>query len=100
VYFDADSSTFGRDNERLPLRVEVFIDGVKQIESSDPEKRELELRGVPEGVHEIRIVPHVGDAAPEPRSEVVTVTPGGTRQFRAVLHRGHGVASVRKFRER
>jgi len=97
LYFDADSTTFDRDDRRLPLRVEVYVDGVKQLETDDPEKRRFRLGRLPEGRHEIEIVPHVGDAPAEPRREIVDIRPDGTSSFKAVLRRSKGVSRISKF---
>jgi hypothetical protein len=98
IYFDADSSTFGGSGRRLPLRVEVYVDGQKVMEADDPEKRQFEIRRLPEGEHEVEIVPFVGGAPAEPRRRVVRIDPGQGSRYKAVLRREDGISRV-KFRE-
>jgi hypothetical protein len=98
VYFDADSSTFGADDRRLPLRVELYVDGVKRLDTDEPEKREFEIGQLAEGSHDIRIVPYVGDAPAEPRDAVVRILPGQANRYRAGLRKANGVSQVTKFR--
>jgi hypothetical protein len=95
IYFDADSTTFGRAGRRLPLRVEVYVDGVKRLEDGDPEKREFDLGRLPEGQHEVEIVPFVGDAPTQPRRRTVYIEGGRESRYRAVLRRTDGVSQVR-----
>lgn len=100
IYFDADSSTFDRRGERLPLRVEVYVNGERRLSSNDPEKREFNLGRLPEGNHEIEIVPYVGGLPAEPRRERIRVSSRQRNQFKAVLRRDEGASRVSKFRER
>jgi hypothetical protein len=100
LYFDADSSTFNRGERRAPLRVEVYIDGQKVLEDSDPEKREFEITDIPEGDHEITIVPHIGGAQSRPRRMRVNIDANSRSRFGAVLRREDGEARISKFRPR
>lgn len=100
VFFDADSSTFDRHDERLPLRVQVFVDGQKRLESDDPEKHEFDLGDLPEGRHEVVVVPFVGRNQPEPRRVRVDIDAETDNRFKAVLRREDGMARVSKFRPR
>lgn len=100
VFFDADSSTFDRRGRRLPLRVEVYVNGEKRLESTDPEKREFNLGRLPEGEHDIEIVPYVGNLPAETRRERVRVQARERNEFQAVLRREDGRSRVSKFRER
>ncbi|MFN3649854.1 MAG: hypothetical protein ACK47B_09740 [Armatimonadota bacterium] len=99
IYFDADSSTFARGQRRLPLRVEVYVDGVRQLVTDDPEKREFIIGSIPAGRHEIAIVPYVGDAPADPRREIVRIPADSERRFKAVLRRSNGVSRVGKWQE-
>ena len=98
IFFDADSSTFGRHDERLPLRVQVFVDGEMRVDNADPEKREFDLGSLREGRHEVVLVPYVGRATPEPRRYRVDIDPDRTNRFKAVLRREDGVSTISKFR--
>jgi hypothetical protein len=98
IFFDADSTTFNRDDERLPLRVQVYVDGEMRVDNADPEKREFDLGGLREGRHEVVVVPYVGGATPKPRRFRVEIDPDRTNRFKAVLRREEGVATVSKFR--
>jgi len=100
VFFDADSTTFDRNDERLPLRVQVYVDGQKRLESNDPEKREFDLGDLPEGRHEVVVVPYVGRTQPEPRRFRVDIDPETDNRFKAVLRREEGTSRVSKFRPR
>jgi hypothetical protein len=100
IYFDADSSTFDRGKNRAPLRVEVYVGGRKVMETDDPEKREFEVAELPEGIHEVSIVPHVGDAQPRPRRFRVEVDGNAETRVAAVLRRRDGEALVGKLRAR
>ena len=100
LYFDADSSTYARHHERMPLRVEVFVDGAKRLDSSDPEKREFQVGQLPAGRHEVRIVPYVGDYPSEPFVGVVRVAPGEASTYKAVLRKAHDVSRISKFEPR
>lgn len=100
LFIDADSSTFDRHDERLPLRVQVYVDGQKRLESDDPEKREFDLGDLPEGEHEVVVVPFVGRNQPEPRRMRVEIGASAENRFKAVLHKEDGVARVSKFRPR
>lgn len=100
VYFDADSSTFDRDDRRMPLRVEVYVDGVKRLDTDDPEKREFDLGRVPEGRHDVQIVPYVGEYPSDPRREVVAIEPGQRNRFKAVLRKSSGMSRIAKFAPR
>lgn len=100
VFFDADSSTFDRHDERLPLRVQVYVDGQKRLESSDPEKREFDLGDLPEGQHEVVVVPYVGRNQPEPRRFRVDIGSEADNRFKAVLRREDGFSRISKFRPR
>lgn len=100
VFFDADSTTFDRRDERLPLRVQVFVDGEKRLESDDPEKREFDLGDLPEGRHDVVVVPFVGRNQPEPRRMRVDIDAQTDNRFKAVLRREDGVSRVSKFRSR
>lgn len=100
VYFDADSSTFDRHDERMPLRVQVYVDGQKRLESDDPEKREFDLGDLPEGRHEVVVVPFVGRNQPEPRRFRVDIDAETDNRFKAVLRREEGTSRVSKFRPR
>jgi hypothetical protein len=100
VFFDADSSTFDRRGNRLPLRVEVYVDGRKRLESDDPEKRSFNLGRLEEGEHEIEIVPYVGNLPSASRREVIRVSPGERARFKAVLRREDGASRIGKFRPR
>lgn len=100
LFIDADSSTFDRHDERLPLRVQVFVDGQKRLESDDPEKREFDLGDLPEGEHEVVVVPFVGRNQPEPRRMRVAIGASAENRFKAVLHKGDGVARISKFHPR
>jgi eukaryotic-like serine/threonine-protein kinase len=97
IYFDADSSTYGRSGARLPLRVEVFVDGEKRLETDDPEKREFDIGQLPAGPHLVEIVPRVGESSPEPRGEMITIEQGRKNSFKAVLRRKGGVSRIGKF---
>ncbi len=100
IYFDADSTTFAANRERMPLRVEVYVDGEKRLDSTDPEKREFVIGPVPAGERDVRIVPYVGDAPAEPREKRVRVQPGQETPYRAVLRLEDGMSRVGKFRPR
>lgn len=100
VFFDADSSTFDRHDERMPLRVQVYVDGRKRLESSDPEKREFDLGDLPEGEHEVVVVPFVGRNQPEPRRFRVDIGAEADNRFKAVLRREDGFSKISKFRAR
>lgn len=100
IYFDADSTTFDRRDERLPMRVEVYVDGVKRVDASDPEKRGFNVGQLSEGLHEIRIVPYVGGLPADPRREVVRIRRGEKSRFKAVLRRSDGMSRIGKFEER
>jgi outer membrane biosynthesis protein TonB len=100
IYFDADSSTFDRGGDRLPLRVQVYVNGVKRLETDDPEKREFEIDNLPAGEHDIQIVPYVGNAPADPRREVVRIRPRRPNEFKAVLRRSDGASRISKFEER
>jgi hypothetical protein len=98
IFFDADSSTFDRNDERLPLRVQVFVDGQMRVDDDDPEKREFDLGRLREGRHEVVVVPYVGRAKPEPRRFRVEVEADRNNRFKAVLRREEGSSLVAKFR--
>ncbi len=100
LYFDADSSTFAHHHERLPLRVEVYVDGVKRLVTDDPEKHQFEVARLPEGRHGVRIVPFVGDYPAEPREEVIDIAPGEVSDYKAVLRKSHDTSRVAKFQPR
>ncbi len=100
IYFDADSTTYDRSDRRLPLRVEIYVNGRRVVDDSDPEKREFNLGRLPAGEHELRIIPFVGNASSDARTERITIEAGRANRFAAVLHRSDGVASIRKFRDR
>jgi len=100
IYFDADSSTFDRGKNRAPLRVEVYVDGRKVMDSDDPEKKEFELADLPEGVHDVSIVPHVGNAQPRTRRFRVEVEGNAETRVEAVLRRKDGEALISKLRAR
>lgn len=100
LYFDADSSTFDRRGRRLPLRVEVYVNGRKRLETNDPEKRSFNLGRLEEGEHEIEIIPYVGSLPARARREVIRLSPGKRARYRAVLSRENGVSRIGKFRER
>jgi hypothetical protein len=100
IYFDADSTTYDRRGRRLPLRVEVYVNGVKQIESNDPEKREFQIDRLAAGTHDIEIVPYVDNLPAEPRRDRVRIRPHEDRKFKAVLRRSDGVARISKFQQR
>lgn len=100
IYFDADSSTFGRHGRRLPLRVEVWVDGARRLASEDPEKEEFDLGRLPEGEHRIRIVPFVGNSPAEPREESVFIAPREPNRYKAVLRKEDGASRISKFKPR
>ncbi|HEU4753186.1 MAG TPA: hypothetical protein VFU47_08755 [Armatimonadota bacterium] len=100
LYFDADSSTFDHRGDRLPLRVEVYVDGVKRLETSDPEKRLFGIGPLSDGEHDIQIVPYIDDYPADPRRETVRIRAGQINDFKAVLRRSHGMSRISKFEER
>jgi hypothetical protein len=100
LYFDADSSTFAHHHERLPLRVVVFVDGKKRLDTSDPEKREFEVARLPAGRHQVRIVPYVADYPSEPLEAGVRVQPGEATTYKAVLRKSHDISRIGKFEPR
>ena len=100
IYFDADSTTFDRGGDRLPLRVQIYVNGVKRLETDDPEKREFEIEGLPPGEHDVQIVPYVGNAPADPRREIVRIRPRRPNEFKAVLRRSDGTSRISKFEER
>lgn len=100
IFFDADSSTFDGQKRRMPLRVEVWVDGSLKARSSDPEKRDLEIGLLPAGWHEVEVVPYVGKLPSQPRRRSVLIEPGTTTEYRAVLRREDGMGCVAKFRPR
>lgn len=98
IFFDADSSTYEHGHHRAPLRVEVLVDGVLQLQSNDPEKRTFQIARIPEGTHEVEVVPYVGDAPAESRRERVRITSGDENRYKIVLHRSDGVSKISKFK--
>jgi hypothetical protein len=100
VYFDADSSTFDDAGQRLPLRVEVYVNGELRLETDDPEKRNFDLGRLPEGRHEIRIVPFVGNAPGRPYRQTVRVHGEERNRFKAVMQRSQGSSRISKFEPR
>lgn len=100
IFFDADSTTFDRRGRRLPLRVEVYVDGRKVLESDDPEKQEFSVGRLRDGWHDVEIVPYVANAPSDPRRQRVYIEAGSENRFKAVLRREDGASRVSKFRER
>lgn len=99
LYFDADSSTFNRSGERMPLAVEVWVNGVLKLRSGDPEKRDFDLGRLPAGWHEVEVVPHVGDLPAQPRRRSVRIEEDDNVSYRVVLRREDGMACISKFKE-
>jgi hypothetical protein len=100
IFFDADSSTFDHHGNRMPLRVEVYVDGQKRLTSDDPEKRTFNLGRIAEGEHDVEIVPYVGDLPSEARKERIRVFAGERNDYKAVLKRSDGTSKIGKFRGR
>ncbi len=98
LYFDADSSTFSRSGDRMPLAVEVWVDGVLKLRSGDPEKRDFDLGRLPAGWHEVEVVPHVGDLPTQSRRRSVRIAEDETVSYRVVLRREDGMACISKFK--
>jgi hypothetical protein len=84
----------------MPLRVEVYVDGQKRLTSDDPEKRTFNLGRIPEGEHDVEIVPYVGDLPSEARKERIRVFAGERNEYKAVLRRSDGTSRIGKFRGR
>jgi hypothetical protein len=100
IFFDADSSTYDHHGNRMPLRVEVYVDGQKRLTSDDPEKKSFNLGRIAEGEHNVEIVPYVGDLPSEARKERIRVFAGERNEYKAVLRRSDGTSRIGKFRGR